>query len=156
MKLERVWWMCFGGLSWSYFFFTEIDTFWMKKAVKWCIAFVYLCNIVHVYFFYLCNCLWITEPCLWISDSLNEHIKVNGKSWRSQDEPRCFWFCVLLFFPPCRSECFIQLCEKAWLWVNGLASLIEKHLPNYMWIALEIILFIHRGGIWTSIGCSFL
>lgn len=83
------------------FFFIEIDffsfSFLKETAVKWCIAFVYLCNIVHVYFFYLCYCLWITEPCPWISDSL---ISIYSK-WKILKFPRwyCFWFVSYCFFP---------------------------------------------------------
>lgn len=116
-----------------------------ETAVKWCIAFVYLCNIVHVYFFYLCYCLWITEPCPWISDSL---ISIYSK-WKILNLPRwyCFWFvscCFLLFpSPPCRSECFIWLTKRPHSRENGMTSLIETIFINYMWIALSIILFIH-------------
>lgn len=71
--------------------------FLKETAVKWCIAFMYLCNIVHVYFFYLCYCLWITEPCPWISDSL---ISIYSK-WKILNLPRwyCFWFVSCCFLP---------------------------------------------------------
>lgn len=98
-------------------FFMEIDTtfvlFLKDTAVKWCIAFVYLCNIVHVYFFYLCYCLWITEPCPWISDSLISIKSKCKKSWISQDDTG-FDLCPVVFFPspPCRSECFIWLMKR--------------------------------------------
>lgn len=110
---KKVW--CFSCLQWisedlmrwmaniedGKVFFMEIDTtfvlFLKDTAVKWCIAFVYLCNIVHVYFFYLCYCLWITEPCPWISDSL---ISIYSK-WKILNLPRwcCFWFMSCCFLP---------------------------------------------------------